>query len=108
MQGTCEWIVEHRLEHWRYELVGRPRRERCGRDATEGAFCKRHQRPGPPRADLALFFPYTFHWNRAGRKGQHCRVRIRGARNSRLVEFEDGFEMITSGNALRRRAPVIP
>ena len=38
-----------------------------------------------------------------GRKGQACRVICRGKMNSALVEFEDGFKMVTSRNALRKR-----
>jgi len=45
---------------------------------------------------------YVYRWNRQGRKGQICRVLVRGAMNSCLVEFADGFKMVTSRNALRR------
>jgi hypothetical protein len=41
-----------------------------------------------------------------GRKGQHCRVLVRGGRNSCLIEFPDGFRAITSRNGLRRLSPV--
>jgi hypothetical protein len=51
-----------------------------------------------------LGFPFVYSWERMGRKGQHCRVLGRGGRNSRLVEFEDGYRAITSGNALRKAA----
>ena len=48
-------------------------------------------------------FPYVFHWLRCGRKGQRCKVTARAKRmNSIRVEFQDGFVMITSGNAIRR------
>lgn len=36
------------------------------------------------------------------RKGQRCRVLIRGAKNSVLVEFEDGSKVVTSRYAVRR------
>jgi hypothetical protein len=49
-----------------------------------------------------LTFPYVYYWHRQGRKGQLCRVVARGTMNSRLVEFEDGYKMITSGNAIRK------
>jgi hypothetical protein len=39
------------------------------------------------------------------RKGQPFRVICRGTMNSALVEFEDGFKVVTSRNALRRRKP---
>lgn len=45
---------------------------------------------------------YIYRWNRCGRKGQRCTVTARGTMNSFRVEFEDGFMMITSRNALRR------
>lgn len=37
------------------------------------------------------------------RYGQPCRVLARGALNSALVEFQDGTQVITSRNYLRRR-----
>lgn len=48
-------------------------------------------------------YPYYFAWDREGRKGQFCKVTARGTMNSRLVEFEDGYCMVTSGNAIRKR-----
>ena len=45
---------------------------------------------------------YRFAWNRLGRKGQWCRVTARGTLNSCRVEFDDGFVMVTSRNALRK------
>jgi hypothetical protein len=36
-----------------------------------------------------------------GRKGQICFVLARGKMNSCLVEFEDGYQMVTSRNALK-------
>lgn len=36
------------------------------------------------------------------RKGEACRMLARGAMNSALVEFEDGYQAIVSRNALRR------
>ncbi|MGC1780884.1 MAG: hypothetical protein WA708_00020 [Acidobacteriaceae bacterium] len=57
---------------------------------------------GPEMIDLPDY-PYVYRWNRMGRKGQFCRVIARGAMNSCQVEFEDGFQAITSRNALRKR-----
>src|SRR3990167_3810205 len=37
------------------------------------------------------------------RKGQRCRVVCRGALNSVLVEFEDGYRVVTSRYAVRKR-----
>lgn len=45
---------------------------------------------------------YVFRWDRCGRKGHQCRVIARGRMNSCLLEFEDGWRMVTSRNALRR------
>jgi len=46
---------------------------------------------------------YVYRWNRMGRKGQLCRVLVRGSMNSCLVEFlSDGFQAVTSRNALAR------
>lgn len=56
-----------------------------------------------------MTFPYLYRWNRQDRKGQRCAVTARSPRgkgihnfNSIRVEFEDGYKMITSGNAIRR------
>jgi len=38
------------------------------------------------------------------RKGHECRVLVRGAMNSALVEFDDGYQAVVSRNALRRTA----
>lgn len=39
------------------------------------------------------------------RKGQRCRVLVRAKRmNSILVEFQDGFKVVTSRYAVRKRA----
>lgn len=37
------------------------------------------------------------------RKGQPCRVLVRGKMNSILVEFADGYRVVTSRYAVRRR-----
>lgn len=47
-------------------------------------------------------FPYIWFWRRLGRKGQRCRVLARGAMNSALLEFEDGYQVVTSRNGIRR------
>lgn len=36
------------------------------------------------------------------RKGQLCKVLVRGAKNSILVEFEDGYKVVTSRFAVRK------
>jgi hypothetical protein len=47
---------------------------------------------------------YIYRWKRMDRKGQECRVLVRGARNSCLVEFvSDGYKAVTSRNALRKK-----
>lgn len=45
---------------------------------------------------------YRYRWNRCGRKDERCIVTARGAMNSCRVEFEDGFVMITSRNAIAK------
>ena len=52
-------------------------------------------------------YPYFYAWNRCGRKGQACKVTARGKMNSCRVEFEDGFKMITSRNAIRKRKATV-
>jgi hypothetical protein len=51
-------------------------------------------------------FPYVWAWRSRpadrDRKGERCRVLVRGAMNSALVEFEDGARFVTSRNGLRR------
>ena len=36
------------------------------------------------------------------RKGQRCRIMIRATMNSCLLEFEDGYKVVTSRNAIRK------
>lgn len=51
-----------------------------------------------------MTFDYTWFWKKrlANRKGQRCRVLGRGKMNSILVEFKDGFRVITSRYAVRK------
>jgi hypothetical protein len=60
-----------------------------------------HQEQPPPQT-------YVYRWNRMDRKGQLCRVTARGTMNSCRVEFDDGFVMITSRNALKKAALASP
>jgi len=50
-------------------------------------------------------YPYVWYWRKRlpERKGQRCRVNIRGARNTVEVEFENGEKVITSRWAVRRK-----
>lgn len=53
-------------------------------------------------------FPYVYFWRAKGlrtldRKGQRCRVLVRGKMNSALIEFEDGYRAVVSRNAIRRK-----
>lgn len=50
-------------------------------------------------------YPYIWFWKSKlpERKGQRCRVITRGRLNSVLVEFEDGFQVVTSRYAVRKR-----
>lgn len=56
----------------------------------------------PRHTDPPDSLVYIYRWNRSARKGQRCRVFARGTMNSVGLEFEDGFTMVSSGNALRR------
>jgi hypothetical protein len=51
-------------------------------------------------------FDRVWHWKSSpmhviDRKGQACRILVVGGRNSILVEFEDGFKVVTSRHAVR-------
>jgi len=67
----------------------------------------------PVKEVAAPEFPYIYRWDRClgmpvlggVRKGQLCKVLIRGGRNSCTVEFADGFQAVTSRNALRKAKP---
>jgi hypothetical protein len=50
-------------------------------------------------------FPYTWFWRTRlpERKGQPCRVIARGRMNSILVEFKDGYRVVTSRYAVRKK-----
>jgi hypothetical protein len=52
-------------------------------------------------------WPYIWAWSSRplpSRKGQRCRVLVRGSMNSALIELEDGYRVVTSRNGLRRAA----
>ena len=65
--------------------------------------------PGMGLVTLAEF-PYVYRWAKylgmavcgGNRKGQFCKVIVRGQRNSCVIEFPDGYQAVTSRNALRR------
>jgi len=50
-------------------------------------------------------YPYVWFWRSRlpERKGQPCRVVARGRMNSALVQFADGFLVVTSRFAVRKR-----
>ncbi len=66
----------------------------------------------PQGAELALtplsqgVVPFDHEWwwkaRLPERKGQRCRVLVRGRKNSVLVEFEDGYKVVTSRYAVRK------
>lgn len=54
-----------------------------------------------------MIFDHIWFWKASwmrpiDRKGQRCRVLVRGRKNSVLVEFEDGFQVVTSRYAVRQ------
>lgn len=69
---------------------------------------------GPGILIVALAeFPFVYRWAkclgmpalRGERKGQRCKVLARGKLNSCLIEFPDGYQAVTSRNALRKARP---
>jgi hypothetical protein len=52
-------------------------------------------------------FPYVYRLDRQDRKGQLCRVLARGNMNSCLVEFPDGYRMVTSRNAIGKAVGLV-
>lgn len=50
-------------------------------------------------------YTHVWFWRKwlGDRNGQPCRVLARGKMNSILVEFADGFKVITSRYAVRKR-----
>ena len=53
---------------------------------------------------MAEDFPLVWFWKAKlpERRGQRCRVVAQGRLNSVLVEFEDGYRVVTSRYAVRR------
>lgn len=50
-------------------------------------------------------YPYIWFWRKKlpERKDKPCRVLVRSSRmNSALIEFEDGFRVVSSRNAVRK------
>ena len=54
--------------------------------------------------EMKNMFPYVWFWRvrLPERKGQACRVVARGKMNSILVEFIDGWKVVTSRYAVRK------
>jgi len=58
------------------------------------------------RESVAVMRLYVYRCNRMDRKGEICRVLVRGKRNSCLIEFlRDGYKAVTSRNALMKLTP---
>lgn len=62
-----------------------------------------------------MMYPYRWAWRSrlSDYYGQPCRVLIRSKRgvypgNSVLLEFEDGYKVVTSANGIRRRKDDTP
>jgi hypothetical protein len=53
-------------------------------------------------------FSYIYRWDRHDRKDQPCRILARGKMNSCLVEFPDGYRMVTSRNAIGKAVGLVP
>jgi hypothetical protein len=48
-------------------------------------------------------FDNIYRLDRQGRKGQSCRILACGTMNTCLVEFADGFRMVTTDSALGKK-----
>lgn len=50
-------------------------------------------------------FDHEWYWRSKlpERKGERCRVLARSGKGSVLVEFEDGYRVVTSRHAVRKR-----
>ncbi len=56
-----------------------------------------------PEYSLVWFWrPQRWPGRTVDRKGEPCRVVTRGGQNSSLVEFEDGYRVVTSRYAVRK------
>lgn len=53
---------------------------------------------------MSVDFPFIWYWRARlpERKGQRCRVLARGRMNSVLVQFADGWKVVTSRYAVRK------
>lgn len=57
---------------------------------------------------VGVKYDHVYFWGKTkmrplDRKGQRCRVLVRGRMNTVLIEFEDGFQVTTSRFAVRRK-----
>lgn len=56
--------------------------------------------------DAGEEYTFVYRWRVRARLperfDQRCRVVVRGSMNSALIEFEDGFRVVSSRNYLRR------
>jgi hypothetical protein len=61
--------------------------------------------PASPPLSSSDLFGCLWHWRTRlpERKGQPCRVLVRGGMNSVLVEFTDGQKVVTSRYAIRKQ-----
>lgn len=51
-----------------------------------------------------IYWNRIWHWNKylGERKGQRCRILATGRMNSALIEFEDGYKVLSSRYAVRK------
>lgn len=59
--------------------------------------------PGGRRGSIEYPYYWRVKTRLPERTGQKCRVLVRGKLNNALVEFEDGYKIITSRNYMRKR-----
>jgi hypothetical protein len=60
----------------------------------------RNRTVGPPTTKVPWF------GDGEDRVGQYCRVLARGTMNSALIEFDDGYQVVTSRGGLRHRPDI--
>jgi hypothetical protein len=56
----------------------------------------------PPLVLHSTDLPHVFRWTRDGRRGQACRVLTHAKDGTCMVEFADGYRMVTYLKSLRR------
>ncbi len=83
-------------------LMRKAEQARLVGDLLEELFTKNRDPLWLVLEEADAFAPQQPMGDHCGRKDQCCRLLARGSMNSCLLEFDDGWRMVTSRNALRR------